>query len=97
MDSALRQSLPDYPDYGDNDLTIGDDMALANDITAPLRHTDRFFIGGEWVKPSSDAVIDVIDSANEQLFFSVAEAQEPTWRAPSAPPARRSTRVRGPE
>ena len=51
-------------------------MTLANDITAPLRHADRFFIGGEWVKPSSDAVIDVIDSANEELFFSVAEAQE---------------------
>src|SRR3984885_12934042 len=45
-------------------------------ITAPLQHADRFFIGGEWVKPSSDALIDVIDSANEELFFSVAEAQE---------------------
>src|ERR1700685_2756104 len=52
-------------------------MTLANDITAPLRHADRFFIGGEWVKPSSDAVIDVIDSTSEQLFFSVAEAKEP--------------------
>ena len=52
-------------------------MAIANDISAPLRHADRFFIGGEWVKPSSDAVIDVIDSASEQLFFSVAEAKEP--------------------
>ena len=65
------------PDYGDStDLTIGDDVALANDISAPLRHADRFFIGGEWVKPSSDAVIDVIDSTSEELFFSVAEAQE---------------------
>ncbi len=52
-------------------------MAIANDISAPLRHADRFFIGGEWVKPSSDAVIDVIDSTSEQLFFSVAEAKEP--------------------
>ena len=51
-------------------------MAIANDISAPLRHADRFFIGGEWVKPSSDAVIDVIDSTSEQLFFSVAEAKE---------------------
>ena len=51
-------------------------MTLANDISAPLRHADRFFIGGEWVKPSSEAVIDVIDSATEELFFSVAEAQE---------------------
>ncbi len=52
-------------------------MAIANDISAPLRHADRFFIGGEWVEPSSDAVIDVIDSTSEQLFFSVAEAKEP--------------------
>ncbi len=52
-------------------------MAIANDISAPLRHADRFFIGGEWVKPSSDAVIDVIDSTSEKLFFSVAEAKEP--------------------
>ena len=52
-------------------------MAIANDISAPLRHADRFFIGGKWVKPSSDAVIDVIDSTSEQLFFSVAEAREP--------------------
>ena len=51
-------------------------MTLANDISAPLRHADRFFIGGEWVKPSSEAVIDVIDSSTEELFFSVAEAQE---------------------
>ncbi len=51
-------------------------MALTNEISAPLRHADRFFIGGEWVKPSTDAVIDVIDSATEQHFFSVAEAQE---------------------
>ncbi len=51
-------------------------MALTNDISAPLRHADRFFIGGEWVAPSSDALIDVIDSASEELFFSVAEAKE---------------------
>jgi len=50
-------------------------MSLANDTKAPLRNTDRFFIGGEWVQPSSDAKIDVIDSGTEQLFFSVAEAQ----------------------
>jgi aldehyde dehydrogenase (NAD+) len=51
-------------------------MALANDISAPLHHADRFFIGGEWVTPSSNALIDVIDSSSEQLFFSVAEAKE---------------------
>jgi aldehyde dehydrogenase (NAD+) len=51
-------------------------MSLADDIRTPLRNADRFFIGGEWVKPSSDAMIDVIDSATEELFFSVAEAEQ---------------------
>ena len=42
----------------------------------PIAHGDRFFIGGEWVKPSSDATIDVIDSTNEEVWYSVAEAQQ---------------------
>jgi aldehyde dehydrogenase (NAD+) len=51
-------------------------MSLTNGETAsPLRHADRFFIGGEWVVPSSDATIEVIDSGTEELFFTVAEAQ----------------------
>src|SRR6266571_1729880 len=50
-------------------------MSLADDIRAPLRNADRFFIGGEWVAPSSDATIDVIDSGTEEVFFRVAEAQ----------------------
>jgi aldehyde dehydrogenase (NAD+) len=51
-------------------------MSLANETSAPLRHSDRFFIGGEWVRPSSGAMIDVTDSATEQLFLSVAEAKD---------------------
>jgi aldehyde dehydrogenase (NAD+) len=43
---------------------------------APLRHADRFFIGGEWVEPSSNATIEVIDSGTEEHFFSIAEAKE---------------------
>ncbi len=50
-------------------------MSLADETTAPVRNADRFFIGGEWVQPSSDSTIDVIDSGTEELFFSVAEAQ----------------------
>ncbi len=50
-------------------------MSLADGITAPLRNADRFFIGGAWVQPSSDATIDVIDSATEDVFFRVAEAR----------------------
>lgn len=43
--------------------------------TAPIRHTDRFYIGGQWVAASSDATINVIDSGTEQVYFTVAEAQ----------------------
>jgi aldehyde dehydrogenase (NAD+) len=50
-------------------------MTTTETTTAPVRNTDRFFIGGEWVKPSSDSKIDVIDSGTEELFFSIAEAQ----------------------
>jgi aldehyde dehydrogenase (NAD+) len=49
-------------------------MSLANQTSAPLRNADRFFIGGGWVKPSSDAMIDVIDPGTEELFFRIAEA-----------------------
>jgi acyl-CoA reductase-like NAD-dependent aldehyde dehydrogenase len=52
-------------------------MDLVDRPTAPVDHTDRFFIGGEWVAPSSDAMIQVIDSDTEQLYFTVAEAQAP--------------------
>jgi acyl-CoA reductase-like NAD-dependent aldehyde dehydrogenase len=48
---------------------------LTNETSAGLRHADRFFIGGEWVAPSSDARIDVIDSGTEEVFLSVAEAR----------------------
>lgn len=41
-----------------------------------IQHPDRFFIGGEWVAPSSDATFDVITPSTEELFVTVAEAQE---------------------
>jgi aldehyde dehydrogenase (NAD+) len=50
-------------------------LSLADDVKVPIQHADRFFIGGQWVQPSSDATIKVIDSDTEELFFSVAEAQ----------------------
>ncbi len=50
-------------------------MSLTKEPGLHLRHLDRFFIGGEWVAPSSEATITVTDSATEQEFFSVAEAQ----------------------
>jgi len=39
-----------------------------NMSTAPVQHADRFFIGGAWVAPSSDATVDVIDSTTEDVF-----------------------------
>ena len=68
----------------------------ANTTSAPVSHPDRFFIGGEWVAPSSDATIDVIDPGTEELFFRVAGGQGrrhvPRGRGGAR---RRSTRARG--
>ncbi len=49
-------------------------MTVATQLPS-LRNSERFFIGGEWVAPSSTSVIDVIDSGTEETFFRVAEAQ----------------------
>jgi aldehyde dehydrogenase (NAD+) len=54
-------------------------MSLTSEATpagaAPIRHPDRFFIGGQWVTPSSASTITVIDPGTEKAYFSVAEAQ----------------------
>jgi aldehyde dehydrogenase (NAD+) len=50
-------------------------MSLASETRSPLRHADRFFIGGEWVAPSSSDLIDVIDSSTEELYFQISEAR----------------------
>jgi acyl-CoA reductase-like NAD-dependent aldehyde dehydrogenase len=49
-------------------------MSTARATTAPLQHSDRFYIGGEWVEPSSDATFDVIDSGTEELYYRIAAA-----------------------
>ncbi|MDT5049882.1 MAG: aldehyde dehydrogenase [Mycobacterium sp.] len=50
-------------------------MSVTTEPIVPLSNTGRFFIDGDWVRPSSDAVFDVIDSATEQTYFQVPEAQ----------------------
>jgi acyl-CoA reductase-like NAD-dependent aldehyde dehydrogenase len=50
-------------------------MSITSQAAASLRHADSFFIGGEWVKPSSESAINVIDSTTEEVFLTVAEAQ----------------------
>jgi aldehyde dehydrogenase (NAD+) len=51
-------------------------MTFVGEHVAALTHTDRLFIGGEWVEPSSSAQIEVIDAATEQPYFTIAAAQE---------------------
>lgn len=46
-----------------------------------IRHPDRFYIGGEWIAPSSRGMIEVFDSASEDVFLTVAEAQAPDVEA----------------
>src|ERR1700690_81394 len=48
-------------------------MTISADVSVPIQHTDRFFIGGEWVTPSSDSTITVIASHTEQNHLTVAE------------------------
>ncbi len=48
---------------------------FASQTGAPLRCPERFFVGGQWVAPSTAPTITVIDSATEQSYFRPDEAQ----------------------
>jgi acyl-CoA reductase-like NAD-dependent aldehyde dehydrogenase len=50
-------------------------MSVTQTPGMSLKATDRFFIGGEWVTPSTPSQIDVINPTTEELLFRVAEAQ----------------------
>src|SRR5437016_11606830 len=41
-----------------------------------MRAYDKLFIGGDWVEPSTDRVIDVISPHSEELVGRVPEATE---------------------
>jgi len=49
-------------------------MSTVSRAAELVRHADRFFIGGEWVAPATNATIDVIDSYTERRFLTVAAA-----------------------
>jgi aldehyde dehydrogenase (NAD+) len=49
-------------------------MSAARAATAPVLHADCLFIDGQWVAPSSDETIDVIDSGTEDLYYRVPAA-----------------------
>jgi aldehyde dehydrogenase (NAD+) len=55
-------------------------MESVRSATAPIASPDKFYIDGEWAAPSSDDKIDVLDSATEERFFSVAAARESDMR-----------------
>jgi acyl-CoA reductase-like NAD-dependent aldehyde dehydrogenase len=60
----------------------------------PIRHANRFFIGGAWAEPSGATEFEIRDSATEEVFLSVAEAQQPDVE--SAVAAARHAFDRGP-
>ena len=42
-----------------------------------IRNPRALFIGGHWVEPAGTTTFDVLDSATEEVFVTVAEAQAP--------------------
>ncbi|ANY09318.1 aldehyde dehydrogenase [Pseudonocardia sp. HH130630-07] len=50
-------------------------MSITSDRTAPITGLDSFYIGGEWVAPSSGDRISVIEPATEQVYYQVPEAK----------------------
>lgn len=42
---------------------------------APIAQAGKFYIDGEWVDPSTNRTIEVIDAATEELYYTVAEAE----------------------
>jgi acyl-CoA reductase-like NAD-dependent aldehyde dehydrogenase len=56
-------------------------MSTASETGMPMRHPDRFYIGGQWASPSTDATFDVIEAATEQTYFRVAEARDADMQA----------------
>jgi acyl-CoA reductase-like NAD-dependent aldehyde dehydrogenase len=42
----------------------------------PVRHPDRLFIGGAWIAPSAATKFNIRNSATEEVFLTVPEAQQ---------------------
>src|SRR6201995_5369310 len=41
-----------------------------------IKHPNRLFIDGQWVKPSTDNMIDVVSPNTEETIIRIAEARE---------------------
>ena len=51
-------------------------MASGKAQAMPVRYPDRFYIGGEWVAPSSEDLIDVVQPATEDVWARVGGARK---------------------
>src|SRR6201981_3291583 len=51
-------------------------MAVSKAYAVPVKSPDRFYIGGEWVTPSSGDLIDVVQPATEDVWVRVAAARK---------------------
>jgi aldehyde dehydrogenase (NAD+) len=49
---------------------------MSEAIAINLKHPERFFVGGEWVTPSSERMLDIVSPSTEQTILRVAEARE---------------------
>ncbi|KQX25651.1 MULTISPECIES: aldehyde dehydrogenase [unclassified Sphingomonas] len=49
---------------------------IGRGIDVPYGHRDQFFIGGQWVDPSSSDRFDLVSPISEEYYASVAEARE---------------------
>lgn len=51
-------------------------MSASVTAPAPLKSYSQLFIGGRWVNPSSDRVIEVVSPSTEEVVATVPEARE---------------------
>jgi betaine-aldehyde dehydrogenase len=50
--------------------------SIPTDPMIRIRHADRFFIEGEWTKPSTTAKLELISPNSEECFMVVADGRE---------------------
>lgn len=50
--------------------------SLAQGAADLITHAGEFYIGGDWVRPSGSGTIDVVSPSTEEVFLTVAEAEE---------------------
>jgi hypothetical protein len=56
------------PDFFHKDRNMSDAIQI--------KHPDRLFIGGKWIRPSGAKQLRLVNPADEEIFFEVAEAEQ---------------------